>query len=150
MAGTEEGFPLLSANASRFVILPWQALPERTTTPVPTSLLVAGDSLDAEKLRLAGDQGQERYQRDGTVTGRERPIGVTVDTRANVRRDLGDGGRTGCWPSGSWPAPSVAPCSGCWPSRSPCWPARGPGVRCCPAAHPRPVPSTVARAAPSS
>lgn len=95
VAGTEEGFPLLSANASRFVILPWQALPERTTTPVPTSLLVAGDSLDAEKLRLAGDQGQERYQRDGTVTGRERPIGVTVDTRANVRRDLGDGGANG-------------------------------------------------------
>ncbi|MCG5472877.1 FtsX-like permease family protein [Micromonospora sp. LAH09] len=95
VAGTEEGFPLLSADASRFVILPWQALPERTTTPVPTSLLIAGDPLDAEALRVAGDQGQERYQRDGTVTGRERPIGVTVDTRADVRRDLGNGGANG-------------------------------------------------------
>lgn len=95
VAGTEEGFPLLSADTGRFVILPWQALPERTTTPVPTSLLVAGDPLDAEALRVAGDQGQERYQRDGTVTGRERPIGVTVDTRADVRRDLGNGGANG-------------------------------------------------------
>jgi putative ABC transport system permease protein len=95
VAGTQEGFPLLPANASRFVILPWQALPERTTTPVPTSLLVAGDSLDAGALRVAGDQGQERYQREGTFVGRERPLGVTVDTRADVRRDLGEGGANG-------------------------------------------------------
>ncbi|MEU7922255.1 FtsX-like permease family protein [Micromonospora zamorensis] len=95
VADTQEGFPLLSANTSRFVILPWQALPERTTTPVPTSLLVAGDPLDAEALRVAGDQGQERYQRDGAVTGRDRPLGVTVDTRADVRRELGDGGANG-------------------------------------------------------
>ncbi|MET8550657.1 FtsX-like permease family protein [Micromonospora zamorensis] len=95
VAGTEEGFPLLSASTSRFVILPWQALPERTTTPVATSLLVAGDPLDAEALRVAGDQGQERYQRDGAVTGRDRPLGVTVDTRADVRRELGNGGANG-------------------------------------------------------
>ncbi|RAO60147.1 hypothetical protein PSN01_02333 [Micromonospora saelicesensis] len=95
VAGTEDSFPMLAANASRFVILPWQALPTRTTTPVPTSLLIAGDPLDAEALRVAGDQGQERYQRDGTVTGRERMIGVTVDTRADVRRDLGEGGANG-------------------------------------------------------
>ncbi|MFI6257671.1 FtsX-like permease family protein [Micromonospora zamorensis] len=95
VADTQEGFPLLSANTSRFVILPWQALPERTTTPVPTSLLVAGDPLDAEALRVAGDQGQARYQRDGAVTGRDRPLGVTVDTRADVRRELGDGGANG-------------------------------------------------------
>ncbi|WP_433652186.1 FtsX-like permease family protein [Micromonospora zamorensis] len=95
VADTQEGFPLLSENASRFVILPWQALPERTTTPVPTSLLVAGDPLDAEALRVAGDQGQARYQRDGAVTGRDRPLGVTVDTRADVRRELGNGGANG-------------------------------------------------------
>ncbi|MET8117948.1 FtsX-like permease family protein [Micromonospora sp. NPDC005189] len=95
VAGTEESFPLLPANASRFVILPWQALPARNTTPVPTSLLVAGDSLDAGALRQAGDQGQDRYQRGGTVTGRERPLGVIVDTRADVRRDLGNGGANG-------------------------------------------------------
>ncbi|MEU7802356.1 FtsX-like permease family protein [Micromonospora arborensis] len=95
VAGSEEGFPLLSANTSRFVILPWQALPARNTTPVATSLLVAGDRLDAEALRRAGDQGQLRYQQEGAVTGRERPIGVVVDTRADVRRDLGDGGANG-------------------------------------------------------
>ncbi|MEV4497212.1 FtsX-like permease family protein [Micromonospora arborensis] len=95
VAGSEESFPLLSANTSRFVILPWQALPARNTTPVATSLLVAGDRLDAEALRRAGDQGQLRYQQEGAVTGQERPIGVVVDTRADVRRDLGDGGANG-------------------------------------------------------
>ncbi|MEW2427621.1 FtsX-like permease family protein [Micromonospora sp. NPDC047644] len=95
VAGTADGFPMLAANANRFVILPWQALPTRNTTPVPTSLLIAGNSLDAEALRVAGDQGQERYQRDGAVTGKERMIGVTVDTRADVRRDLGEGGANG-------------------------------------------------------
>ncbi|MDG4808601.1 FtsX-like permease family protein [Micromonospora sp. WMMD1120] len=95
VAGTEEGFALLSADASRFVILPWQALPARNTAPVPTSLLVAGDALDAEALRVAGNQGQERYQREGTVTGRDRPLSVTVDTRADVRRNLSDGGANG-------------------------------------------------------
>ncbi|WCN83016.1 FtsX-like permease family protein [Micromonospora sp. LH3U1] len=95
VAGTEEGFPLLPARGSRFVILPWQALPTRNTTPVPTSLLVAGDSLDAQALRRAGDEGQERYRRAGAVTGRERPTGVTVDTRTDVRRDLGTDGANG-------------------------------------------------------
>ncbi|MEH1164497.1 FtsX-like permease family protein [Micromonospora sp. CPCC 205539] len=95
VADTAASFPLLPGDTSRFVILPWQALPERTTTPVATSLLVAGDRLDAEALRQAGDQGQLRYQQTGSVTGRERPIGVAVDTRADVRRDLGDGGANG-------------------------------------------------------
>ncbi|RLP85345.1 ABC transporter permease [Micromonospora sp. BL4] len=94
-AGTAQSFPLLSTSASRFVILPSQALPARNTTPVPTSLLVAGDRLDPEALRQAGDQGQLRYQQTGAVTGRERPIGATVDTRAHVRRVLGDGGANG-------------------------------------------------------
>ncbi|MEU5904738.1 FtsX-like permease family protein [Micromonospora sp. NPDC047527] len=95
VAGSQESFPLLSESTSRFVILPWQALPARNTEPVPTSLLVAGDRLDAEVLRQVGDQGQDRYQRDGTVTGLQRNIGVTVDTRDGVRRDLGDGGANG-------------------------------------------------------
>ncbi|MGW5556714.1 FtsX-like permease family protein [Micromonospora sp. NPDC003944] len=95
VADTQDRFPLLAENARRFVILPWQALPPRTTTPVPTSLLLAGDSLDAEALRVAGDQGQERYQQAGAVTGKERMIGVTVETRADVRRGLGEGGANG-------------------------------------------------------
>ncbi|MBQ0904669.1 FtsX-like permease family protein [Micromonospora sp. U21] len=95
MAGTAESFPLLPASTGRFVILPWQALPARNTTPVPTTLLVAGDGLNAEALRQAGNEGQERYQRGGAVTGRDRSIGVTVDTRVGVRRDLGNGGANG-------------------------------------------------------
>ncbi|MFF5052657.1 FtsX-like permease family protein [Micromonospora sp. NPDC000663] len=95
VAGTQEAFPLLPENTARFVILPWQALPTRVTTPVPTSLLVAGDTFDAEALRRAGDEGQKRYQTVGAVTGKERPIGVTVDTREQVRRDLGNGGANG-------------------------------------------------------
>ncbi|MFG1913384.1 ABC transporter permease [Micromonospora sp. NPDC048898] len=95
VAGSEESFPLLSGDTDRFVILPWQALPARTTTPVATSLLVAGDRLDAEALRRAGDQGQLRYQQQGAVTGGQRPLGVVVDTRADVRRDLGAGGANG-------------------------------------------------------
>ncbi|WP_406076933.1 FtsX-like permease family protein [Micromonospora sp. NBC_00858] len=95
VADTAESFPLLPENSSRFVILPWQALPERNTTPVPTTVLVAGDRLDAEVLRQAGDQGQLRYQQTGAVTGRERPSGVTVSTRADVRQELADGGANG-------------------------------------------------------
>ncbi|MEV7987231.1 FtsX-like permease family protein [Micromonospora sp. NPDC085948] len=95
VAGSEDSFPLLSANTDRFVILPWQALPARPTSPVATSLLVAGDRLDVEALRRAGDEGQLRYQQQGAVTGGQRPLGVVVDTRADVRRDLGAGGANG-------------------------------------------------------
>ncbi|MDG4759324.1 FtsX-like permease family protein [Micromonospora sp. WMMD710] len=95
VAGAQDGFPLLPADTGRFVILPWQALPPRTTTPVPTSLLVAGDRLDAQVLQQAGDQGQLRFQQQGAVTGQARPLGVTVDTRAGVRHQLADGGANG-------------------------------------------------------
>ncbi|MGC4771484.1 FtsX-like permease family protein [Micromonospora sp. DT44] len=95
VAGAQDGFPLLPASTSRFVILPWQALPPRATQPAPTSLLVAGDRLDAEALRQAGDEGQLRFQQQGAVTGRARPLGVTVDTRAGVRHQLADGGANG-------------------------------------------------------
>ena len=151
VAGTEDGFPLLAANASRFVILPWQALPTRTTTPVPTSLLIAGDSLDAEVLRVAGDQGQERYQRDGA---RHRS---GTDDRGHRRHPGGRppgsrraAGRTGLLAFGFVAGLSASPSWPCSPSRSPCWPGRGPAAGAVPAAHPRPVPPAVARACWSS
>ncbi|MFE9191999.1 FtsX-like permease family protein [Micromonospora sp. NPDC007208] len=95
VAGTVENFPLLPANDGRFVILPWQALPERITTPVPTGLLVAGDGLDPKALRKVGDEGQSRYQHSGAVKGPDRPIRALVETRVGVRRGLGEGGANG-------------------------------------------------------
>ncbi|MER7420178.1 FtsX-like permease family protein [Micromonospora peucetia] len=90
-----ENFPLLRADSSRFVILPWQSLPRRDYAAVPTGFLVAGDGLDAEALRGVGDAGQSRFQTGGTVTGRERPRGVEVLTFADTRRQLGEGGANG-------------------------------------------------------
>ncbi|MDG4759325.1 FtsX-like permease family protein [Micromonospora sp. WMMD710] len=95
VAGTQDGFPLLPTDTDRFVVLPWQALPPRTTKPVPTGLLVAGNRLDAEVLRRVGDEGQSRFQRSGAVTGPGRPLGVTVDTRVGVRHQFADGGANG-------------------------------------------------------
>ncbi|MEU6074345.1 FtsX-like permease family protein [Micromonospora sp. NPDC047074] len=90
-----EDFPLLRADSSRFVVLPWQALPRRDYAAVPTSFLVVGDGLDAEALRRAGDAGQSRFQTGGTVTGGERPRGVEVLTFADTRRQVGEGGANG-------------------------------------------------------
>ncbi|MGS2614472.1 FtsX-like permease family protein [Micromonospora sp. LZ34] len=95
VADRAESFPLLRPGNSRFVVLPWQALPRRAYDPVPTGFLVAGDGLDAEALRRAGDEGQTRYQTGGAVTGREWPRGVEVSTWADTRRQLGDGGANG-------------------------------------------------------
>jgi putative ABC transport system permease protein len=95
VADRAETFPLLRAETDRFVVLPWQALPSRAADPVPTGFLVAGDDLDVDALRRAGDEGQSRYQTGGAVTGGERPRGVDVLTWADTRRRLGDGGANG-------------------------------------------------------
>ncbi|MEH1100063.1 FtsX-like permease family protein [Micromonospora sp. CPCC 205561] len=92
VAGRAESFPLLRADSSRFVVLPWQSLPRRDYAAVPTGFLVAGDDLDGEALRRAGDAGQSRFQTDGAVAGRERPRGVQVLTFADTRRQVGEGG----------------------------------------------------------
>ncbi|MER6753843.1 FtsX-like permease family protein [Micromonospora echinofusca] len=95
VAERAESFPLLRADSARFVVLPWQALPRRDYAAVPTGFLVAGDDLDAEALRRAGDAGQSRFQTGGTVTGREPPRGVEVLTYADTRRQVGEGGANG-------------------------------------------------------
>ncbi|WBB70226.1 FtsX-like permease family protein [Micromonospora sp. WMMD812] len=95
VAGGMSSFPLAGAESGRFVILPWQALPERPNVPVPSGFLVAGDDLDAEALRRVGDEGQSRYQSSGVVTGGERPRGVEVLTWAETRRQVGGGGANG-------------------------------------------------------
>ncbi|MFI6263973.1 FtsX-like permease family protein [Micromonospora sp. NPDC051006] len=95
VAETVADFPLLGPETNRFVILPWQALPERSNAPAPTGFLVAGDDLDTETLRRVGDEGQSRFQNSGTVTGGERPLGVEVLTWEQARRQVGGGGVNG-------------------------------------------------------
>ncbi|SCL22298.1 putative ABC transport system permease protein [Micromonospora rhizosphaerae] len=95
VAGRAESFPMLRADNSRFVILPWQSLPRREYAALPTGFLVAGDDLDVEELRRVGNEGQSRFQQGGTVTGRERPLEVEVRTWAEIRRQLGEGRANG-------------------------------------------------------
>ncbi|MEH0971217.1 FtsX-like permease family protein [Micromonospora sp. CPCC 205546] len=95
VAGQVESFPLLRADSSRFVLLPWQSLPRRDYAAVPTGFLVTGDDLDADVLRRVGDAGQSRFQTGGTVVGREPPRGVEVLTFADIRRQVGEGGANG-------------------------------------------------------
>jgi putative ABC transport system permease protein len=96
VAGTADGFPLLPPTAERFVVLPWQALPDPGPTgPVPTAFLVSGDGFDTEALRQAGDEGQRRYQTGGTVVAGDRPIGAQVTTWRQARHQLGGGSANG-------------------------------------------------------
>ncbi|WP_405095022.1 FtsX-like permease family protein [Micromonospora sp. NBC_01412] len=96
VAGTADGFPLVPSATDRFVVLPWQALPAQVPTgPVPTAFLVSGDGFDVEALRQAGDEGQRRYQTDGTVVAGERPRGAEVTTWRGARDSLGGGGANG-------------------------------------------------------
>ncbi|WP_432957566.1 FtsX-like permease family protein [Micromonospora haikouensis] len=121
VADTAEGFPLVPADVDRFVVLPWQALPEPVsagldtpspvspgpvspgpgtagpgaTGPVPTAFLVSGDGFDVEALRRAGDEGQRRYQTGGSFVAGERPRGAEVTTWRFARQQLGGGGANG-------------------------------------------------------
>ncbi|TDC32663.1 hypothetical protein E1211_20450 [Micromonospora sp. 15K316] len=95
VAATVANFPLVTPGAERFVVLPLQALPQRPTVAVPTGFVVAGEDLDAEALRQVGDEGQQRYQSGGVVSGGERPLGVEVRTWAGARRVVGEGGANG-------------------------------------------------------
>ncbi|TYB97298.1 FtsX-like permease family protein [Micromonospora sp. WP24] len=95
VAGTVESFPLVTPGAERFVVLPLQALPQRPTDAVPTGFVVAGDAVASEALRRTGDEGQQRYQSGGVVSGGARPLGVEVQTWAGTRRLVGEGGANG-------------------------------------------------------
>jgi putative ABC transport system permease protein len=95
VAEQAESFPMLGADTSRFVVLPWQALPARAYAVVPTGFLIAGDGLDATQLRRVGNEGQSHFQTGGTIAGRDRPTEVEVLTWADVRREVGTGGANG-------------------------------------------------------
>ncbi|MFI2650335.1 FtsX-like permease family protein [Micromonospora fulviviridis] len=93
---TVEEFPLVDRDVTRFVVLPWPALPADALHPlVPTGFLLAGDRVDPAAVARVVGEGQQRYQRAGTVTGGERPRQPTVTTRSAVRAELGGSGVNG-------------------------------------------------------
>ncbi|MDI5943582.1 hypothetical protein QLR68_36755, partial [Micromonospora sp. DH15] len=97
VAATAEGFPLVPPDVDRFVVLPWQALPEPVSAglgtpgpvssgpgtpgsgvsgPVPTAFLVTGDGFDVEALRRAGDAGRRGERPGGRLAGGVSPRGA--------------------------------------------------------------------------
>ncbi|ROT33789.1 FtsX-like permease family protein [Micromonospora sp. HM5-17] len=84
-------FPGLAADARRFVVLPWQALPVPDFQPVrPDQFLVAGAGLSPAALTAAAEAGQRAYL--ATVLGKPieevRTLPVTVTTWEEHRRTL--------------------------------------------------------------
>ncbi|MET7967440.1 FtsX-like permease family protein [Micromonospora sp. NPDC005305] len=95
-AATVDEFPLVDRGVTRFVVLPWPALPADALHPlVPTGFLLAGDRVDPAAVARVVGEGQQRYQRTGTVTGGERPRQPTVTVRSAVRAELGGSGVNG-------------------------------------------------------
>ncbi|MEU4480004.1 FtsX-like permease family protein [Micromonospora sp. NPDC023966] len=95
-AATVGEFPLVDRDVTRFVVLPWPALPADAPHPiVPTGFLLAGDRVDPAAVARVVAEGQERYQRAGALTGGERPREAVVTTRSAVRAELGGSGVNG-------------------------------------------------------
>jgi putative ABC transport system permease protein len=76
VASVADAFPGMSAGTTRFVVLPWQAMPADAVV-VANRLLVSGARADAAALRAAGDEGQRAYVR--AWSGRE-PNGLDNPT----------------------------------------------------------------------
>ncbi|MGC5051693.1 ABC transporter permease [Micromonospora sp. DT48] len=63
VAGVTDTFPGVGVGTERFVVLPWQALPEYEHTPIiPNRYLVAGDDIDAAHLLEVADEAQRQRQ----------------------------------------------------------------------------------------
>ncbi len=83
-----DAFPGLAVSTDRFVVVPWQALPDRTDVD-PNRVLVAGAGVDLDALRRAGDESQREYRRDVLGRSGDQPAQPTqVSTWAQHRRDL--------------------------------------------------------------
>ncbi|WP_230415591.1 ABC transporter permease [Micromonospora tarapacensis] len=68
VAGVADAFPGVGLGTERFVVLPWQALPEYEYTPiVPNRYLLAGDDIDQAQLLGVADETQR--QRQSAVLG---------------------------------------------------------------------------------
>ncbi|SCL36357.1 putative ABC transport system permease protein [Micromonospora nigra] len=90
VAAVAATFPGLGTDSERFVVLPWQALPEHADTPIVANrYLVAGDVTDATRLLSTADEAQCRHQ--GAVLGVpvEQPeLPAAVQTRRAYRAEL--------------------------------------------------------------
>ena len=68
VAAVAEDFPAVGLGVQRFVVLPWQALPEYAPTPIiPNQYLLAGDDIDQARLLSVADDAQR--QRQSSVLG---------------------------------------------------------------------------------
>ena len=63
VAGVSAEFPGLGLDIDRFIVLPWQALPEYEYTPIiPNRYLVAGGGIDVPELLRVADDAQRDHQ----------------------------------------------------------------------------------------
>ncbi|PZG17214.1 permease [Micromonospora craterilacus] len=90
VAGVADTFPGVGLGVDRFVVLPWQALPEYEFTPIiPNRYLIAGDDIDEAKLLEVADAEQRRRQ--SAVLGVEvtqTQLPATLETRRAYREGL--------------------------------------------------------------
>ncbi|RIV37367.1 FtsX-like permease family protein [Micromonospora radicis] len=90
VAAVAEAFPGVGLGVERFVVLPWQALPEYEYTPIiPNQYLLAGDDIDQEQLLGVADDAQRRRQAAVLGTEVTRPqLPASVQTWAAYREGL--------------------------------------------------------------
>ncbi len=90
VAEVVEAFPGVGLGTERFVVLPWQALPEYEYTPIiPNRYLVAGDDIDEADLLGVADDAQRRRQ--AAVLGVEvtrTQVPASLQTWRGYREDL--------------------------------------------------------------
>ncbi|MEH1123850.1 ABC transporter permease [Micromonospora sp. CPCC 206061] len=79
-----DSFPGIDFTARRFVVLPWQALPEKASPLLPNRFLIAGDGFDEGALLAAADEGQREY----AVTVRMVPSRTAITTWPGYRDGL--------------------------------------------------------------
>nr|WP_030503023.1 FtsX-like permease family protein [Micromonospora purpureochromogenes] len=95
-AATVDEFSLVGNAVSRFVVLPWPALPADAPHQLaPTGFVLAGSGVDEAEVERVAHDGQRRYLRIGAVEAGNNARAPEVTTRSAVRADLGGTGVNG-------------------------------------------------------
>jgi putative ABC transport system permease protein len=82
-------FPGLEPGITRFVVLPWQALPRDAAALPPSRILVSGPDADPAALRATGDAGQRAWLTEVLARDVGRlPVPTTVTTWDDRRAAL--------------------------------------------------------------